>query len=80
MEVWEWEWEWLGVWECAARPCHNKGFARRPQEFLAWEEFLGLGAGRRKVGMEEGRYGGRYEVCRLEWERYGGMWYVGMEV
>ncbi len=26
---------WCGA---AARACHNKGFARRPQEFLAWEE------------------------------------------
>ena len=41
MEVWEWKWEWLAVWEWewwrARAPCHNKGFARRPQEFLAWE-------------------------------------------
>ena len=27
-----------GGWECArVRPCDNKGFARRPQEFLGWE-------------------------------------------
>ena len=36
----------------ARAPCHNKGFARRPQEFLAWEvggrkyRFLYLQAGR----------------------------------
>ena len=32
------EWEWMcAVARARAAPCHNKGFARRPQEFLAWE-------------------------------------------
>ena len=45
----------------AARACHNKGFARRPQEFL------GLGAGRRSGSWEEeGRYGGMTKVGK-EW-------------
>ena len=30
----EWEWGW---WRRAGRS--NKGFARRPQEFLSWEEW-----------------------------------------
>ena len=51
----------MGV-RAARRARVNKGFARRPQEFVGWEEvgILGLGVA---SGWE----------TRVEWRRYGGV-------
>ena len=44
-----WPGRWEGLVARCAVPCHNKGFARRPQDFLAWQ--VGGRLGRQPVRL-----------------------------